>query len=51
MVAPGPWSTVSPVFRLLICLTILTAAAAAAAAAPATIMAFFLFLKLLVETF
>jgi hypothetical protein len=50
MVAPGPWSTVSPVFRLLICLTILTAAAAAAAAA-ATIMAFFLFLKLLVETF
>jgi hypothetical protein len=48
MVAPGPWSTVSPVFRLLICLTILTAAAAAAAA---TIMAFFLFLKLLVETF
>jgi hypothetical protein len=50
MVAPGPWSTVSPVFRLLICLTILTAAAAAAAA-PATIMAFFLFLKLLVETF
>jgi hypothetical protein len=50
MVAPGPWSTVSPVFRLLICLTILTAAAAAAATA-ATIMAFFLFLKLLVETF